>query len=110
MSDDFVPDCDVFGSLLGCEDLWTGPDERSGQSMAWREQYVPRLYTPCVVDRLHDVTTEIKMPECVSRIHVDMNNSGRRYARVRGVFARDVFRGKDFTHADWLQHQCGWFG
>ena len=38
-----------------------------------------------VVDRLHDAMKEIKVPECVSMIHVDRNNSGRRYARVRGV-------------------------
>ena len=46
--------------------VWTGPDEGSGRSMAWREQYLPRLYPPCVVDRLHDVTTEIKVTGCVS--------------------------------------------
>ena len=81
--------------------VWTGPDEGSGRSMAWREQYLPRLYPPCVVDRLHDVTTQIKVPGCVSMIHVDRNNSGRRYARVRG---------KDFAHADWLQCLYGRFG
>ena len=62
----------------------TGPDEGSGRSMAWRELYLPGLYPPCVVDRfIHDVTTEIKVPACVSRIHVNRNNSGRRYACVR---------------------------
>ena len=63
--------------------VWTGPDEGSGRSMAWREQYLPELYPPCVVDRLHDVATEIKVFDCVSMIHVDENNSGRRCARVR---------------------------
>ena len=65
--------------------VWTGPDEGSGRSMALWEQYLPRLCPPCVVDRLQDVTTEIKVPGCVSMIHVDRNNSGRRYAHVRGV-------------------------
>ena len=65
--------------------VWTGPDEGSGRSMAWREQYLPRLYPPRVVDRLHDVATEIKVLDCVSMIHVDENNSGRWCARVRGV-------------------------
>ena len=65
--------------------VWTGPDEGSGRSMAWREQYLPRLYPTCVVDWLHDVTTEIKVPECVSMIHVDENNSSRRCACVCGV-------------------------
>ena len=27
--------------------VWTEPDEWSGRSMAWREQYLPRLYPPC---------------------------------------------------------------
>ena len=37
------------------------------------------------MDQLHDVATEIKVFDCVSMIHVDENNSGRRCARVRGV-------------------------
>ena len=83
--DGFVPDCDVLGSLLGREDCMDWPDEGSGRSMAWREQYLPGLYPPCVVDRLHEVATEIKVFHCVSMIHVDENNSGCRCARVRGV-------------------------
>ena len=65
--------------------VWTGPDEGSGRLMAWKEQYLPQLYPPCVVDRLHDFTTEIKVPGFVFMIHVDRNNSGRRCACVRGV-------------------------
>ena len=65
--------------------VWTGPDEGFGRSMAWMEPYLPRLYPPCVVDRVHEVTTEIKVPGCVIMIHVDGNNSGRRLVRVRGV-------------------------
>ena len=65
--------------------VWTGPDEGSGRSMAWREQYLPELYPPYVVDRLHEVATEIKVFHCVSMIHVDENNSGRWCARVHGV-------------------------
>ena len=64
---------------------WTGPDEGSGRSMAWREQYLPGLYPPCVVDRLHEVATEIEVFHCVPMIHVDENNSGRRCPRVCGV-------------------------
>ena len=60
----------------------TGPDEGSGRSMAWRELYLPGLYPRCVVDRIHDVTTEIKVSAFVSMIHVNRNNSGRRYACV----------------------------
>ena len=44
--------------------VWTGPDEASGRSMTWRELYLPRLYPPCVVDRLHDFVAEIKVPVC----------------------------------------------
>ena len=65
--------------------VWTGPDEGSGRYIAWKEQYLPGLYPPCVVDRLHEVMTEIKVFHCVSMIHVDENNSGRRCARIRGV-------------------------
>ena len=50
--------------------LWTGPDEGSGRSMAWREQYLPGLYPPCVVDRLPNDATEIKVFDRVSMIHV----------------------------------------
>ena len=84
--------------------VWTGPDEGNGRYIAWREQYLPGLYPPCVVDWLHEVMTEIKVFHCVSMIHMDENNSGRR------CFTGDVFRGKDFAHAHWLQHLCGRFG
>ena len=40
--------------------VWTGPDEGSGRSMAWMEQYLSGLYPPCVVDRLPNDATEIK--------------------------------------------------
>ena len=65
--------------------VWTGPDEGNGRYIAWREQYLPGLYPPCVVDRLHEVMTEIKVFHCVSMIHMDENNSGHRCAHVRGV-------------------------
>ena len=65
--------------------VWTGPDEGNGRHIAWREQYLPGLYPPCVVDRLHEIMTEIKVFHCVSLIHMDENNSGRRCARVHGV-------------------------
>ena len=65
--------------------VWTGPDEGSGRSMAWREQYLPRLYPPCVVDRLPDDATGIKVFDLVSMIHVDENNCGLRCACVRDV-------------------------
>ena len=41
------------------EIVWTGPDKGSCRSMAWEERYLPRLYPPCVVDRLYGYTTEI---------------------------------------------------
>ena len=85
--------------------VWTGPDEGSGRSMAWREQYLPRLYPPCVVDLLLDVMTE-----CVSMIHVNRNNSGRRYARVHGVSLEMFSAGRISLTLTGLQHQCGWFG
>ena len=39
--------------LMYLAHYWAVPDEGSGRSM---EQYLPRLYPPCVVDRLHDAT------------------------------------------------------
>ena len=33
--------------------VWTGPDEGSSRSIAWKERYLPRLYPPCVVDWLY---------------------------------------------------------
>ena len=57
--------------------VWTEPDEGFGRSMAGMDPYFPRLYPPCVMDRVHEVTTEIKVPGCVIMIHVDRNNSGQ---------------------------------
>ena len=65
--------------------VWTGSDEGNGRYIAWREQYLPGVYPSCVVDRLHEVMMEIKVFHCVSMIHVDENNSGRRCVRVRGI-------------------------
>ena len=65
--------------------VWTGPDEGNCRYIARREQYLPGLYPPCVMDWLHEVMTEIKVFHCVSMIHMDENNSARRCARVRGV-------------------------
>ena len=65
--------------------VWTGPDEGSSRSMAWNERYLPRLYPPCVVDRLYGYTTEIKVPGFIFMIHGDRNNSARQYACVRGA-------------------------
>ena len=59
--------------MRGLDDQWPGRNS------------ILRLYPPCVVDRLHEVTTKIKVQGCVFMIHVDRNNSGRRLARVRGV-------------------------
>ena len=89
--------------------VWTGPDEGSSRSMAWKERYLPRLYPPWVVDRLHGYTTEIKVPGFLFMIHGDRNNSARQYV-CRRCFAGSIFRGKDFAHADWLQCLCGRFG
>ena len=65
--------------------VWNGRNKGSSRSMAWKEQYLPRLYPPCVVDRLHDFTTEIEVPGVVFMIHVDRNNSGRQCACVLGA-------------------------
>ena len=43
--------------------VWTEPDEGFGRSMAWTDSYLPRLYPPCVVNRVHGVTTKIKVPD-----------------------------------------------
>ena len=42
--------------------VWTGHDEGSSRSMAWKDRYLPRLFPPCVVDRSYGYTTEIKVP------------------------------------------------
>ena len=47
------------------EFVWTGPDEGYCRSIAWKERYLPQLHPPCVVDRLFDYTTEIKVPGIV---------------------------------------------
>ena len=44
--------------------VWTGPDEGNGQYIAWREQYLPGVYPPCVVDWLHEVMTENMTEKC----------------------------------------------
>ena len=74
--------------------VWTGPDKGNCRYIAWREQYLPGLYPPCAVDRLHEVMTEIKVFHCVSMIHVDEKNSGRRCGHIRGVSLRMFSAGR----------------
>ena len=81
--------------------VWTRPVEGSGRSMAWREQYLPRLYPPCVVDRLHVVTTEM--------ILVDENNSGCRCACVRGILLGIFSAGRILLISGGSVDCCGLF-
>ena len=42
--------------------VWTGHDKGYCRSSGWELRYLPRMYPPCVVDRLADYLTEIKVP------------------------------------------------
>ena len=42
--------------------VWTGHDKGYGRSSGWELRYLPRLYPPCVVHRVADYLTEIKVP------------------------------------------------
>ena len=92
------------------EFVWTGHDEGCCRSIGWEQRYLPWIHPPCVVDRLGGYLTEIKVPGLVLVLSWDRNNSAQRCACMRGTFARGLFRGKDFAHADWLQRQCRRFG
>ena len=72
-----------------------------------RDWVVPRIYPPCVVDRLGGYLMEIKVPGLGLVLSEDKNNSARRYVQNS---AGGLFRGKDFAHADWLPGLCGRFG
>ena len=57
--------------------VWTGHDEGYGRSSGWELRYLPRLYPPCVVDRVTDYLTEIKVPGWSFVLSGDMNNGAR---------------------------------
>ena len=42
--------------------VWTGNDVGSCRSTGWDLRYLPRIYPPCVVNRLGGYLTEIKVP------------------------------------------------
>ena len=65
--------------------LWTGHDEGCCCSTGWELWYLPRIYPPCVVDRLGGYLTEIKVPGLSLVLSGDRNNSARRCAYLRGT-------------------------
>ena len=57
--------------------VWTGHDEGSCRSTSWELWYLPRIYQPCVVNRLGGYLTEIKVPGLGLVLSEDKNNSAR---------------------------------
>ena len=81
--------------------VWTGHDKGYGLSFGWEPWYLPRMYPPCVVDRLADYLTEIKVPGWSFFLSGDMNNSTRRCVcncvsteHRWGSFPREGFRSR----------------
>ena len=79
------------------------------ENLTWELRYLPRMYPPCVVDRLAGYLTEIKVPGLSFVLSGDMDNSARRVCVYPRNTAGGLFRGKDFAHADWLLSLCGRF-
>ena len=76
--------------------VWTGQHEGSCRSTGWELRYLPRIYPPCVVDRLGGYLTEIKVPRLGLVLSVDKDNGARRcvcvYVELRwGSFPREGF-------------------
>ena len=71
---------------------------------------LPRIYPPCVVNRLGGHLTEIKVPGLGLVLTEDKNNSAPAVCVYAPNSAGGLFRGKDFAHADWLPSLCGRFG
>ena len=55
------------------------------------------MYPPCVVDRLADYQTEIKVLGWSFVVSGDRKNSARRCVCIRGTPLGGLFRGKDFA-------------
>ena len=97
--------------------VWIGPDAGYCRTIAWEEQYLPRLHPSCVVDRLCSHSTEIKVPGFVHMLNRGRNISsmavclyGVRCTMYAQDFAGGLLHRKDFAHAEWLLCLCGWFG
>ena len=73
--------------------VWTGHDEGSCRSTGWELRYLPRIYPPCVVNRLGGYLTEIKVPGLGLVLSEDKNNSARRCVCMHqtplGVFSAE---------------------
>ena len=65
--------------------VWTGHDTGYCRSSGWELWYLPRMFPPCVVDRLADYLTEIKVPAWSFVLSGDMDNSTRRCVCIRGT-------------------------
>ena len=100
--------------------VWTGPDAGYCRTMAWEEQYLPRLHPPCVVDRLCGYSTEINVPGFVLMLNRERNISTQRCACTRrtslGVFSAGRISqtlsgccacvGGSVDCSDWLRAYC----
>ena len=58
--------------------VWTGHDEGYGRFSGWELRYLPRLYSPLVVDRVTDCLTEIKVRGWSRALSGDMYTGTRR--------------------------------
>ena len=76
------------------EFVWTWHDEGCCRSIGWEQRYLPRIYPPCVVDRLGGCLTEIKVPGLVLVLSGDRNNRARRCACMRGILLGFFFAGR----------------
>ena len=65
--------------------VWTGTDAGYCRTITWKECDLPRLYPPCVVDRLCGYSTKIKVPVFVLMLDRDRDISPRRCACMRGL-------------------------
>ena len=65
--------------------VWTGHDKGYGRSSGWELRDMPQLYPPCVVYRVADYLTEIKVPGWSFVLSGDMNNSARRCVCIHGT-------------------------
>ena len=74
--------------------VWTGTDAGYCRTIAWEKRCLPRLHPPCVVDRLFDYSTKIKVPGFVLMLNRDRNISPRRCAYMSGTLLGVLSMGK----------------
>ena len=87
--------------------VWTGHNKGYCRSTGWELRYLPRIYPPCVVDRLGGYLTELQLHDPRLLKYVGAPESARLLSRSPEYWLHHLGHEKTLSAALQLQHDAG---